>query len=285
MWWLPHPVARTAGAARGWGRLPGMRVLIIAAGSRGDVAPYTGLGARLSEAGHQVTISAHASFRALVEDAGLLFDELPGDLRAVIAAPTGNRRPSPLFLSRRLAELTRYLHAEGSGCAHRGCRGGRPPGQRHGPVRVPHRRGSEAAEPGGLPSASRTDRQVPTGADERRCPAGAARQPMGWWAGELLLATLLPVNRTAAHLRSQVGLPRLSQRTPRRRLAASRWPVFHGYSPLVLPRPRDWRPDLCGLFAQVDGAFPNFADLSLTVGREDLGGFGSPDSWQSPVPG
>jgi hypothetical protein len=49
-----------------------VRILIVAAGSRGDVAPYTGLGARLRQAGHQVTISAHAPHRALVEDAGLL---------------------------------------------------------------------------------------------------------------------------------------------------------------------------------------------------------------------
>jgi UDP:flavonoid glycosyltransferase YjiC (YdhE family) len=31
-----------------------MRVLIVTAGSRGDVAPFTGLGRRLQQAGHQV---------------------------------------------------------------------------------------------------------------------------------------------------------------------------------------------------------------------------------------
>lgn len=65
-----------------------MRVLIVAAGSRGDVAPYTGLGARLNQAGHHVTISAHAPFRPLVEGAGPAFHELPDDLGAapVVAA-------------------------------------------------------------------------------------------------------------------------------------------------------------------------------------------------------
>jgi hypothetical protein len=46
-----------------------MRVLIVAAGSRGDVAPYTGLGVRLWQAGHKVRINAHAPFRSMVTGA------------------------------------------------------------------------------------------------------------------------------------------------------------------------------------------------------------------------
>ena len=61
-----------------------MHLVIIAAGSRGDVAPYTGLGIRLVEAGHRVTIGAHAPFRALVTDAGLGFHDLPGDVAEVL---------------------------------------------------------------------------------------------------------------------------------------------------------------------------------------------------------
>ncbi|WP_107071082.1 hypothetical protein [Streptomyces cyaneogriseus] len=35
-----------------------MRILIAAAGSRGDVAPYTGLGAALRRAGYDVALAA-----------------------------------------------------------------------------------------------------------------------------------------------------------------------------------------------------------------------------------
>lgn len=35
------------------------RILIITAGSRGDVAPYTGLGRGLLDEGHQVSVAAH----------------------------------------------------------------------------------------------------------------------------------------------------------------------------------------------------------------------------------
>jgi sterol 3beta-glucosyltransferase len=35
-----------------------MRILIAAAGSRGDVAPYTGLGVAFLRAGHEVALAA-----------------------------------------------------------------------------------------------------------------------------------------------------------------------------------------------------------------------------------
>ena len=59
--------------------------MIVTSGSMGDVAPYTGLGVRLRSAGHEVTIAAHAPFRALAEGLGLGFAPLPGDLRETLA--------------------------------------------------------------------------------------------------------------------------------------------------------------------------------------------------------
>ncbi|NYV78907.1 glycosyltransferase, partial [Streptomyces sp. UH6] len=50
-----------------------MRILIAAAGSRGDVAPYTGLGAALRRAGYDVTLAATEAFAPLAHDAGLAF--------------------------------------------------------------------------------------------------------------------------------------------------------------------------------------------------------------------
>ena len=48
-----------------------MRILIAAAGSRGDVAPSTGLGADLRRAGHDVTLAAPDAFAPLAREAGL----------------------------------------------------------------------------------------------------------------------------------------------------------------------------------------------------------------------
>src|SRR5947208_5340530 len=69
-----------------------MRVLIVTAGSRGDVAPFTGLGLRLQQAGHQVALAAHGGFADLVRECGLDYRALPGDpvelVRARTAAPS-----------------------------------------------------------------------------------------------------------------------------------------------------------------------------------------------------
>ncbi|WP_234790686.1 glycosyltransferase [Mycolicibacterium wolinskyi] len=49
---------------------------IIAIGSRGDVAPLTGLGVRLQEAGHRVLVVTYAAFADLVTVCGLEFHGL-----------------------------------------------------------------------------------------------------------------------------------------------------------------------------------------------------------------
>src|SRR5437660_3956331 len=56
-----------------------MRILIATAGSRGDVAPYTGLGARLRTAGHEVVMATHERSAELVRRSGLGFHPLPLD--------------------------------------------------------------------------------------------------------------------------------------------------------------------------------------------------------------
>lgn len=59
-----------------------MSILIATAGSRGDVAPYTGLGAELRRAGYDVTLATTDTFAHLAHDAGLEFRGLPADTRA-----------------------------------------------------------------------------------------------------------------------------------------------------------------------------------------------------------
>ena len=66
------------------------RVVVLTAGSQGDVAPFLGLGQRLTEAGHRVTIATTARFAPMVAAAGLLFHELPSsDPREVAASEEG----------------------------------------------------------------------------------------------------------------------------------------------------------------------------------------------------
>ncbi|NED72499.1 glycosyltransferase family 1 protein, partial [Streptomyces sp. SID9944] len=61
----------------------------MTAGSRGDVAPFTGLGHGLARAGHEVTLVTHACFEPLVAGAGLGFRALPVDPRAELDSSRG----------------------------------------------------------------------------------------------------------------------------------------------------------------------------------------------------
>jgi sterol 3beta-glucosyltransferase len=70
-----------------------MRILIVTAGSRGDVAPFTGLGQRLQQAGHQVALAAHDRFAGLMRECGLEYRALPGDPLELVLTRTA--APSP----------------------------------------------------------------------------------------------------------------------------------------------------------------------------------------------
>lgn len=48
-------------------------IVIAALGSHGDVAPLTGVGARLQQAGHRVTLTAYDRFASLVRSCGIGF--------------------------------------------------------------------------------------------------------------------------------------------------------------------------------------------------------------------
>ncbi|HKP41442.1 glycosyltransferase [Mycobacterium sp.] len=54
-------------------------IAIAAIGSRGDVAPLTGVGVRLQQAGHRVVMAAYTPFADLISSCGLEFRELPVD--------------------------------------------------------------------------------------------------------------------------------------------------------------------------------------------------------------
>ena len=70
-----------------------MRVLIVTSGSMGDVAPFTGLGGRLREAGHEVTVATHEPFRAAVDGDRARLPAHPGrHAGAAAAGPRSGRR-------------------------------------------------------------------------------------------------------------------------------------------------------------------------------------------------
>ncbi|MGW0562775.1 glycosyltransferase [Streptomyces sp. NPDC003016] len=207
-----------------------MRILIITAGSRGDVAPFTGLGRRLSDAGHQVAVAAHPSLAALVGGCGLDYRPVPGD-------PQGLLRAWSRAASREESRALTRAYADGlaDGVAEAVAGGtdlvltafgpaplSRTAGEAFGvPVIGTYLVPAFATRQFPLPGARDADVLGPEG----NLAAGRAveRRAEGLFAG------------TVTRLRARLGLPAGAPSAP-----GDTRPVFHGFSPLVVPRPEDW---------------------------------------------
>jgi len=215
-----------------------MRILIITAGSRGDVAPFTGLGRRLLDAGHQVAVAAHPSFATLLDGCGLDYRPLPGDPQRLIrdwsrAASREEARALTRAYADGLADGVAEAVADGAdllltafGPAPLSLTAGEALGV---PVIGTYLAPSFVTRQFPLPNARNTDGLGPEG----NLAAGreVLRRAEGVFAGSV------------TRLRTRLGLPADAPSAP-----VDIRPVFHGFSPLVVPRPEDWpsRVDVSG---------------------------------------
>ncbi|MFC5667747.1 glycosyltransferase [Kitasatospora misakiensis] len=206
-----------------------MRVLIITAGSRGDVAPYTGLGRRLQEAGHEVVVAAHPAFEALIGGCGLGFRAVPGDPQALIRdwARAGSREE--------IQALTRaYADGLADGVAQAVGGGVDVLLTAFGPASLAR----VAGEALGIPViGTYLVPSVPTGEFALPSARGDLDGPEGRLAaGQDVVRRAEGVfSGAASRLRSHFGLPVEAPSA-----SSDVRPVFHGFSPSVLPRPDDW---------------------------------------------
>lgn len=221
-----------------------MRVLIVAVGSRGDVAPCAGLGQALAAAGHRVTVAAYEMFSGLVTDSGLGFRALPGDPRLLEAAQWDRGRTGPLGTARLLrltAAHLRELHA-----------GMLTAAQQDADVLllqgISSIGGYHIAEGLGLPSMGLGLAPIyPTREFAPSTVTARSLGPLGnRIAGQALVTLGSPILAgPVKDLRSGLGLPRLgTRRAVFGQQDAAHWPAFHGFSPEVVPRPADWRDGL-----------------------------------------
>jgi sterol 3beta-glucosyltransferase len=217
------------------------KIVIAAFGTRGDVAPLTGIGCRLREASHDVVLTAPSLFGDLITRTGLAHlphdiggpstDVDPSDvdpsnvnpLTALISllSPAGMRslgealldvlrdEPADLLLLSPFTELAGHPLAEAKGIPSIG-------------VRLQPLSATSAFPPAILGSWS-------AGASINRAAGRLTRASVDrLYAG------------TVAHFRARLGLPATTRR--RRRQDRAEWPVLYGFSPTVVPRPADWRP-------------------------------------------
>ncbi|MEV4502176.1 glycosyltransferase [Streptomyces klenkii] len=211
-----------------------MRILIAAAGSRGDVAPYTGLGTALSRAGYDVALAATDAFEPLVRAAGLEFRSLPGDTRA--RGDVTDRRE----LMRTAAAFVTEL-GQGFADAVDGGTDLLLLSATTAPL------GWHLTEATGIPSlGAYLQPTAPTGDFP---PVVTSSRSLGRLAnratGRLALRMADRVfERAVTELRHRLQLPPLSPSAMRRRQEQANWPVLHGFSTALVPRPSDWRSGL-----------------------------------------
>ncbi|MFE9426866.1 glycosyltransferase [Kitasatospora sp. NPDC006697] len=222
-----------------------MRIQLVTVGTTGSVAPYTGLAHRLLADGHQVELATHAAFEPLVACCGLRLKPLAADpfaeliaahaerprglggLRAAGALATATSRAAlalvddlldavdpaaDLVLLSTLAAPVGALGAAARGVPSAGVfLQPDTPTREFGPCTLPWR------------------------------PAGRGNRSRARAANGLLDAMHRSAVRAARH---RLGLPPRGAHQLRADRERSRWPIHHGISPSVLPRPADWRPGL-----------------------------------------
>ncbi|MGP3923656.1 glycosyltransferase [Streptomyces sp. 8N616] len=222
-----------------------MRIQIITAGTYGSVAPYTGLGHRLLAEGHHVELVTHARYAESVACCGLAMRPLPADpfehLLSAHARVT-QARSSP----RSLYEMGRASRRAAAGLVD-------------GIIEAVDDKadlillstlaapiGSVVAEYHRIPSAGVFLQPEEPTTEFPPCvmrwrPESRGNRALGRAVNAGFDALYAAANR---RLHARLGLPRRGTAQLRRRRGGSQWPVWHGFSPAVVPRPQDWRPGL-----------------------------------------
>ncbi len=218
-----------------------MRVLIATVGGRGDVAPFTGLGAAMRAAGHGVTIATHDVFEGLVTGCGLEFRSLPGSQTMLddsrwLQGKAGSA--SPVRMIRLVAEHIRRLHGGILAVA-----------RQDAPdvlalTGITALGGYHVAEGLGLHGMGlQLQPMAPTSEFPPSLIGARSLGRLGNRAtGRATAATLaLGLAGPARQIRRELGLPpRSTREAVLGQPDTRRWPVFHGFSPAVVPRPADW---------------------------------------------
>jgi sterol 3beta-glucosyltransferase len=212
-----------------------VRVLILSPGTRGDVAPATGLGAALVADGHEVTIVAHAEYGPLVTAAGCAHAPF-----AAAMAPPPPPDGGGAGVRAHLAALRAYMDAAAT-AALAAADGAEV--VLTNPI-SPY--GHDIAEARGIPSAEALLQPAhPSAAYPPLIVSGRDLGPRGnRLAGRLVQRIPTPFDPACARVRAELGLPPEHRRAAVRRRRAAGLPVHHGISPAVLPRPADWPTEL-----------------------------------------
>ncbi|MCT9007995.1 glycosyltransferase [Streptomyces rhizosphaerihabitans] len=229
----------------------------MTAGSRGDVAPFTGLGHGLVRAGHEVTLVTHGCFADLVSDSGVGFHALPVDPRAELESVRGQRLHRSTTGAGKIVRLVEMARSVVGRLADDMIAAARSSdvlllSGSLGPL------GYAVAEGLALPSMG-VHLQPLSPTREFAPPVAGVRS----WGPTMNRAAGYAVNlalervfaETVRNVRMRLGLPPVGPVAAHRARERQAWPVHHGFSPLVVRRPPDWRRglDVSGYWWPYDG--------------------------------
>ncbi|WP_323096830.1 glycosyltransferase [Intrasporangium sp. YIM S08009] len=207
-----------------------MRILSLAPGTRGDVAPAAGLGEAFTIDGHEVTIVAGAEHASLVTEVGCAHVPIDASM-----TPPGDESGVRAYLD----VLRRYMDAAATS-ALAALDPDRPFDVVLTNAISPY--GHDIAEHLGVPSAAAL--LQPAEPSAAYPPMIASARDLGRLgnrlAGRLAERVRTPYDPACARVRSELGLPPESRVAAQRRRRREGMPVHHGMSPAVLPRPDDW---------------------------------------------
>jgi sterol 3beta-glucosyltransferase len=220
-----------------------MRILICAVGSIGDVAPYTGLGAGLRAAGHEVTIAGYEHYRDFVVDRGLPFRGVPGSSQALFDSDRGRRwqrrGTGPVGVAR-----GHLLHVPNARALVRGLAAAAEPGADLMLLSGSSLLGHHVAEALGIPSLGAFLQPVFPSRQLPPWTAGFGRSLGGFANRNLAVAAAIGLallyNGVLTDIRAELGLPPLRDPAVRRAVQRRVQGACCGFSPTVVPRPSDW---------------------------------------------
>lgn len=221
-----------------------MRISVLTVGSRGDVQPYIALCNGLRAAGHEVRLATCRPFRETIEASGLEFSPFDADPREIMRGSEGRKwldsGESSMRFAYRMVSLFRQELVPRLEEARAACEGA--DAVIHSPLGFA---GWHVAEALGIPSVvaglqpgTRTRAFPATPAAVRRSPGGIYNL-LTWVLVEQVAWQPLRsiINRWR---RESLGIPAVPFSGPFRLMLERRTPVMYGFSPLVVPKPRDW---------------------------------------------
>lgn len=220
-----------------------MKITIFAAGSRGDIQPCVALGRGLQSAGYSVRLAAPENFASFVQEHGVAFAPLRGDVQAIMASDTGRAfmesgGGNPLRSIRAIRELiapvvmqmAQDLHAACEDADALICLGvfgafGRCIAEARG-IPVIH------VEPTPLLGSQ----AFPAPSWPIQISLGGLHNALSGWA--MLQVIWLWYRPFIAEFRAHLGLPPFSARLFHRGMRTT--PLLSAYSPRIIPPPPDW---------------------------------------------